>query len=481
MNRQEIFQKQFIISPKRCTDRGFDQHTKINALYINHYERNDFIDVVNQSGEPIGLIIGYPIDFKNKKIISHTLTLDCEGDLDSAIEQDIYSLSGSFIFILDHDEQRIYLDTNGSLSIVYDEKTGLIGSTASALLSDEEYSSRFNTELYSHLDVDKEGWFPAGLTAHRGIKRLLCNHYLDIKKSTPHRHWPISNFEPTCSAQDCSQGITEIIQHTIETISKYGNLICALTAGNETRYITSALFNKPVKADYFTIDFDKSSCDINAARKISDRLNLNWKSIPAIYSSSEEKEIWIKQVAHCISGNNLYIHKTLDNISDYDFFVGGLGGEIGRAFIWKDSDTNATILSAESIIKRLGLSPDNQELKSATEEWLKGVSQFDSLTILELAYIELRMSAWAFSQAYANPKKQIEVNPMICREAYSLMLSLKPEDKISGRFIKTGIKLNCPELSDIPINKFGDYRDLVHLLKKINLNNLKKKARKVFG
>ncbi len=479
-NHQQKYRTQFIIGCKPAYDE-FSHHTKINDLYVSHYERNDLIQVVNSKGIQVGLILGFPIDYKNKKIISNRLIINTEGDLDAAIEQEIYALSGSFIFILDHHEQRIYLDTNGSLSIVFDETTGQVGSTAAVLLSEQDYTERFNTELYDHLEVSKDGWFPSGLTAHKGIKRLLCNHYLDVKTRTSKRHWPTASFTERCSAKHCAAVISEIISNTVEVLCKQGTVVCALTAGNETRLIISALHNQPLNVDYFTIDFEKSSCDMNAAKRISERLDLNWQSIPAIYSSEAEKEIWLKQVSHCIFGNNLYIHKTLDEISDYDFFVGGLGGEIGRAFIWKNGDTNETELTTESILNRFGLSPDNNELRASTDLWMEQCAHFDTLTILELAYIELRMSAWAFSQSYANPKKQIEVNPLICREAYSLMLSLDPDDKRSGAFIKAGIAENCPEISDIPINKFGDYRDYLFTLKKLSMNNIKKKIRKVFG
>lgn len=471
---------QFTISLRGDISTPKSSIKKLNSVYVYHNDNLPMIEVNNQQGELIGLLIGTVIDYEHETILTQPFSIDLCEDINQSIEDSIYKLSGNFIFILDHyNYKRVYLDTNGNLSLVYDPELAIAGSTASSILPPEQLETRFNRELYNHLEVDKEGWFPSGLTAHKGINRLLCNHYLNLVNFQPVRHWPLSNFQETHSVETCANQVSTIIEKTTRALLKNGTAICALTAGNETRYILSSLKEIKNKVDYFTIDFNKSSCDIYTARKISKALDIKWSAIPAIYSSDTDKKIWRQQVSDCISGNNLYIHKTLDQISDYSYFIGGLGGEIGRAFLWKADDCKSAELSPQIILNRLGLSHKNRELMSATESWFNEVSKFDALTILDLAYIELRMSAWAFCQAYANPKKQIEINPMVCREAYTLMLNQPAQGKKKSAFIKKGIDINCPELSDIPINKYGDHRDFLQLLRKVNPSSIKKKIRKI--
>jgi len=120
------------------------------------------------------------------------------GDIAGFVERNIFKHSGSWFFVLDCEAgRRLYLDADGTLSAVWDPATGVAAATAAMLLDDRAYADRFETSLYRHLDVVGDGWFPAGLTAHRGIKRLLVNHYLDLDTATAHRHWPVQDIVPT--------------------------------------------------------------------------------------------------------------------------------------------------------------------------------------------------------------------------------------------------------------------------------------------
>ena len=95
----------------------------------------------------------------------------------------------------------------------------------------------------------------------------------------------------------------------------------------------------------------------------------------------------------------------------------------------------------------------------ATDAWLESVRPFNSLTQLDLAYLELRMSAWAFAQSYAQDAIVDHLHPLICRETYQLMLELPPDAKRQKRLIFDGVDQLWPELLEIPINRYGDARD----------------------
>lgn len=101
---------------------------------------------------------------------------------------------------------------------------------------------------------------------------------------------------------------------------------------------------------------------------------------------------------------------------------------------------------------------------AATEQWFASIEEFNPLLQLDLAYLELRMSAWAFAQCYAQDAIVPHIHPMIGRESFELMLGLSPEAKRDNSFILEGVRELWPELLDIPINEYGDYRDFLRVI-----------------
>jgi hypothetical protein len=174
-------------------------------------------------------------------------------------------------------------------------------------------------------------------------------------------------------------------------------------------------------------------------------------------------------------------HPSIRALQDeFAWFVGGVGGEIGRAFFWRPSDTTETPLNGAALVPRFGM-PEQAELADATERWLEELAGLDTFTQLDLAYLELRTSAWSGPQTYA----QSFVNhlyPLIGREANALLMSLSPEAKRGNHLLGAVMTQFWPELASVPINRYGDIRDTLYLLHKAtNAKQVAKKLRKLFG
>ncbi len=443
------------------------------------------IPVLNPQGQRIGLIIGTPIDYAAGALIDQPLRLDLPSEpaaRNAAIESTLYRLAGSWLCILAGDGvERIYLDANGTLSLVFDPKTKTAASTPGLLLDDAAYASRFEHHLYATLDVPGDGWFPSGLTAHKGVKRLLCNHYLDLATFTPHRHWPTRDFAHTGSTEDSAHRVAAIVRNQAEALLNRGKVVVALTGGNETRFLLAAY--KPLIKDltFVTVAAPSTERDVVLAKTLAERFGLRHKLLPVQDATPAEQAAWRYAAGHCVTGPNMVSHPTIRPLArDYDFFLGGLGGEIGRAFFWRPADTRDMTLGVADLVPRFGM-PQADAVTEATADWLWGVQHFNALTQLDLAYIELRMSAWSAAQTYAQSFVN-HLHPLIAREIYSLMLDLPPEAKRGNLLIKSAIAQSWPELSDVPINRYGDYRDLLHAaLSATDPKRVAKKLRKMFG
>ena len=426
---------------------------------IDTYGDVPVIKVCDTTKRMVGALIGRPISLE-AGLLTACLQIDQTIDLETAdewVEQHIYNLTGSFIFVLDITGcSRIYLDADGSKSLVYDPARKIAAATAMTILNAREYNGRLQTELYNKLGVAQAGWFPAGLTAHRGISRLICNHYLDLDDWTARRHWPTGPIAPSADPAATFDVMLVRIRQTVEMLRKSGEVKIALTAGTDSRFILSAL--RPIARDVpaVTVAAPTGSLDVSTARRLAKDFNLRHEVLAYRGATKAEAAQWQIRAGHCITGANMTMHPSVNPLKG-QYFVGGLGGEVGRGFLWLAA-TPQTAIDARGIIARLKL-PREPEIVEAVARWLEPIASFDTLLKLDLAYLELRMSSWAFADAYANPVHG-ELHPMISRQNYAAMLSVPAEMRRNGAIFRDAIARAWPELLTLPINRYGDWRDV---------------------
>ena len=432
----------------------------LDSTALDVYGDVPVIAVLDLTQKAIGYLLGTVIDPDNKTMPRCRLQLDVvltPDNLDQIVETQIYRLAGSFLFVLDvFGHRRIYLDADGAKSCVYDPVTKRAASTVMALLDEDEYWARLDHELYQALEVGQAGWFSAGLTAHTGIKRLICNHYLDLETWGTVRHWPVAAIDPSSDPAASFDAIMGRTSATIETLANAGNVNIALTAGTDSRFILASSRDLVDRITVVTVAAPAAKLDVACASELARRLGLRHKILPYREASSERAQTWQIRAGHCISGVNMKMHPSVEPLKK-SFFVGGLGGEVGRGFLWLTSDAD-TPIDAAGIVARLKL-PRHPAVVAGVDAWLAPIAHFDTLLKLDLAYLELRMSSWGFADAYANPVRT-ELHPMISRANFEAMLSIPPEMRRDGSIFRDAITRAWPELMALPINKYGDWRDV---------------------
>ena len=459
------FQGQFLlsISPADIDNRAVRgaSITRLGSVSIARLPRLRQHDVLDADHRRIGVLLGDPVDLDRGVVVDGALVLPAplSGDIDTFVERHIYPLGGRFLFVLDHGNvQRLYLDACGSHPAVFDPQTGCVASSAGLLLDVAAYEERFRVHLYEHLKIRRDGWFPAGLTAHEGVQRLLVNHYLDLRTSVPTRHWPIRAIETTPDPDVACRRIIAMTRCAIDAFLRTGPLAMSLTAGNETRLLLAAVRDISRKIDLVTVDHWEGRLDRVRAQELAERFGLRHRCLPAVTATPEQAEDWHARSGHCIGGPNMVSHPTVEQLSSASFFVGGMGGEIGRGFFWRPTDKVTTLVSATNLVSRFGM-PPHDEVIDAVESWLTHLPEgIDTFLLLDLAYLELRMGPWAFAQTPGTLPVR-EAHPLISRRSFEDMLSLPPEWRASNRMILRSIELHWPELLELPINRFGDWRD----------------------
>ena len=472
---------QYVIGPAdRVLPDGFER-IDLGRFAVGAAAGLPHVPIQDRSGAVRGVVLGWLADPQRQ--VMETDRLEIHGDrirLDwSDVEAALYRFAGSWIAVLVDPKPdpsasasaagvasaRVYLDADGTLPLVVDPETGAAASSAGLLFGRDRYVADFDDELYRHLDVRREGWFTAGLTAHRSLRRVLCNHYLDLDAGRSVRHWPTA---PVGTTDDPVAATAALMAHTagvVSAVQRSHRPVSSLTAGNETRFLLASCHDSIDDLAFFTIAPERgASLDVHTAVAMASRFGLDHRVLSTVHATAAEEAEWLYLGGHCVSGPNPVAHPTLRGLSDRDVLLTGLGGEIGRAFLWRKTDAADTPIDAAGINSRLGLPPHDRVI-AAIDEWMTTLPDGDSHFLLDMAYLELRMSAWAYANPFGSGKEILHIAPMIGRASYDLMLSLPEEWKRNTRFIASSMTQGWPELAEFPINRWGDRRDVTQRIR----------------
>ena len=422
--------------------------------------------VFDQGGTPIGLLVGFAIEIAQAQVIRETWTapVNAADPIDKTAKTLLWALGGRFIWICNIDDSlRIYPDAGGQVTCVFDADLKCAGATAASILDDSAYSERFNQALFDQLGVNGEGWFPAGLTAHHGITRLLPNHFLDLKS------WRVSRFaagastQPDMSPQAITDRLIAITRAQMKALIRHDKSpAVALTAGYETRALLACARPYLDDVKFVTVvGEDRHQIDTTIATQIADDLGLTHIKLHRQVATPSQQQLFLRRCGHCHGDSNVKFHPSVWPLGPDHDFVGGLGGEIGRAFLWRATDRQDTAITTDVLMTRFGLR-QSQTARDAIEAWLTALKTEigdDAFAILDLAYVENRMGPWANVQFCADPSV-VRYAPMFTYETSELMRSLPADWKREGKLGVAMITQLWPELNKYPYNSLGPLKDI---------------------
>src|SRR5208282_2971314 len=356
-------------------------------LYVGDFivECNQLLHatVIHDSNENvIGAVLGNTFIAETSERLSslHFKNFISSTNQRQAFEDMYQQLFGTFIILLRMDGGcYVYLDAGGCLSAVYSQELKIAGSTAAAILSAQDYDARFQRDLYTRLDVAREGWFPSGLTAHRNVSRLLCNHRLDLKSLTAARHWPAN---PPVRSPDDSAVLDKIeasVRNNLNAVMDNFPAAMALTAGTDSRILLSLTRERSKKPTTYIVDarLPNTELDVHVSKQLAEQAGLNHKILPVIPTGPEIQQRWHFRCGHSVGGLNARIHTALSGLDNVQAVMDGTGGETAKCFFWKKSDDVDSSLTGEMIVRRFGM-PVAPEVVEATNRWLAGVPRGDA-------------------------------------------------------------------------------------------------------
>ena len=421
------------------------------------------------AGKPAGMLLGFPIDLHGKTLLQgrHQLQSTDTGDADAFADAVLREIAGRYVwFDITPTRSRIYPDCGAQVPCVFDPDGQQAGSTAHALFDETAYQARLNTELHKQLRVDVDGYFPAGITAHHGVHRLLPNHYLDLETWQMQRCWAQTPFEPVSDPKAAISEMIDLVRAQIEALGKSDKRIAlALTAGRETRSLLSIAKSFIADIDSVTVvGSDRHAVDSIMAEKISTEQGLTHRKLPRVTATDAQRAAYMRLCGHCVIDGTRYA-PSVASIADSHYFVGGSGGEIARGFFWQDSDTADLEVTPQRLLSRFGM-PDIKELHAPLQTWLDSIPSPSALDVLDLAYIESRVAAWGSAQFCCDPTL-VRFAPLLTRRGVELMLGL-PDDWKRGELMSSEIvRQSWPALEAYPYNSLGRLRDTWSKLQRV--------------
>ncbi|MDU8943280.1 asparagine synthetase B family protein [Ovoidimarina sediminis] len=424
------------------------------------------IRVIDDSGRATGVLVGEPFDLHRREIAGDRLNVRhrYEGDADAFVNRSMDDLSGAYLWFFDDGTGplRSYPDPFAQIPVVFDPEIG-VATSADSLLDDGAYEARFDAARYRHFGVGNKGWFPAGMTAHRGVERLLPNHVLDLGDFEVARFWPDGPLHPAADPDAAVGSLLEHVAMQIAAVAETRPTVISLTAGQDTRLLLASSRSIAEKADFVTVvGGDQHSIDSKLARRLAEFAGLRQRELPRIVATDDEVEAYIRRTGHCVADANARYHKSVHLIERGTWFIGGLGGEVGRGFLWRPSDDASLAIEARRLIARFGL-PQDADLEARLAAWIAAAPKMSGLDLLDLAYIEHRMGPWA-SAHFPGDDWLVALHPMVSRRAITLMLSLPVEWRREGTFAHRVIRRGWPEIMTIPINSLGFVADTMSKL-----------------
>ncbi len=414
--------------------------------------------VENGAGQEIGWCVGNPLNHKDpwaEKIIIENL--DNSSINMDAVEEFYEQISGRYILILILDEEeKLFLDPYGSLCAVYSLKERKVASTPTFFSKTHDWDK----EIIKLRDIPaKDSFYPLGFTPRLGVKRLLPNHYLDLKEWNVNRHWPksSSDLEVVDDPRESVATIISCLKDSIRIITQRHPIQLPLTAGRDSRTLLACTREFIQDAVFFTFAGKKDTMDVHISSKLAKQLKLNHKIIPFQEASEEEKLSWLYITGHCVSGAIWETHKSLLALESNRVLFNGIIGEVAKAFFWKEGDHESSMFSARELLLR-GSFPDYKRFFGEMENWLSELPGFNAFSILDLFYIEQRLSSHSAPQHYGCQVPLFEIAPLNQRRIIKSMMRLPYEYRRRQTLANDICEELWPELLELPFNKFTGYK-----------------------
>jgi hypothetical protein len=449
---------QFVLAQSETLiPQGWSVH-QIDQWVLGSHTKLPVIDMRSREGTQVGWLLGYAIHPELGLLSAASrVSLQCRlDDSTEVFERSLYELGGRFAAIhISPQASRLYLDPCGMLAAVFCPEQGIVASTLN-LIPDSE-GTREDHEIARVIGgLERDGWYPFGLTPRCGIERLLPNHYLDLRTWRAVRHWPTR--QDLITRNDIAVAVSEIagiLERQVAAVVRVTPTYMSLTSGRHTRMVLACARDYVSRMTFYTIPLPDATADVDGevARRIVRRFGLNYLPLQWEEPRSRELDVWMYRVGRCVAGRTSRTVRTLEQLDPtFPILSGQLGGA-GAHYYWQGDDFERRHVSSSDLLERMGI-PAASGICKRAESWLRGFPVEDFIATLDFLHFEVRFGSWAGPQEYGHPNHAFILSPYCHRRIFQRMLALPKEYRWRDRLADDLIASRWPELLGFPINEY---------------------------
>lgn len=464
---------QYLLSSNAVSCPPSYRRSDTAGLKLVFDERFRCCELHDVNGALFGTLIGFAYDKQDRRFLgAGRADLPIEIRDPATFEREVTPrLAGAFLLVT-HDRlpRRIYLDPGGSLPIVFSPEDRIAAASAALFLDDASYAARFDHGLYDAMIAHEGvgGWISGTLTAHRGVHRLLPNHYLDLESWSAHRYWPRpEDFKSWKRFDDAVAVITDSLRDFTGAVCNEFRVAITLTAGFDSRLMLASARDVLSSCSFFTFTAPGSKIDVDVSKRLAERFGLRHRVIPVWEANESERSIWDRTVGDCMVEKNRVTHPTLRMV-DADAIMTGMYGELGRCRLYRQdlAEINSVAIDSRFVVSRLTL-PSYPPQLANLDEWFDGVAGLPNSVILDLAFLELKFGSWGMGQHPLQNALKLHFFPFSQRDVLEAFMGVSPSEKGTEHLFSACIDGLWPEISEIAVNKYGDFRDYLVLFGKL--------------
>lgn len=286
------FRRQYVLGPtSQEALSGWHRHRVDDNHVLSVHPDLPYTRV--EAGERSIVLLGYVLDPRNPGRDDRAVLTAVLGESETTGEviEAFAPLSGRWVALYGADGGLVVFHDAAGTRPVFHWRDGAdrtwCSSQASLLgqLLDLPADGEHRRELLrdGYLNPAEPHFWPGGGSAVLGVRRLLPNHYLDVRTGRTHRYWPvrpIASVEPEVAIERCAPALTG----TIAAAAARYPLALSISAGMDSRLLLAASREHAERMTFYTYKKTRMSRghpDIRVPRRMLGDLGLRHKVITA--------------------------------------------------------------------------------------------------------------------------------------------------------------------------------------------------------
>lgn len=449
LENKYIFSKQI--------EDNFEHNVQINNYYFNHNYNSAQISYIIKEASFIVVVGDFIHALAPSQTLNETTTklFECK-NIYELVEQTKY-LAGRYLILAGDDASLNYVLTDPTVSIpinyTFKENEFMLASHAKYIADKYDYEHSEDA-INIKKGAEQQQALPYNITMFEEIKTLIPNHYLDINHQKMRRFFPLHSVDTI----SLDAAVVETIEQSKNIIKGYFNtrkVALPITSGVDSRAILALMKEQVQDLELYTYyhnEFTEETGDIRIPKELSERLGLNYRTLPIQEMPSELDE----NITEELTG--LENHRILNNgytfaNSDLSAYHPAQGDIISltKSPFGKDLPESRAKLNY-FITKTHNYS---SEIKDYLNDWMEDASPYarkSGVSMFDLYNWEYRLGRWL-----PNNIKNYDyfIDPIYifnCRYLVELWVRVSRKERTERSFHLEIMKREWPELLEVPFN-----------------------------